>query len=75
MVLDSLRFVLLDESIGSITAGSQWLVWNYESDSTLAAAIEGRLGAFPECVSDLFLRNSESLPQEERNFRVCLHSS
>lgn len=32
---------------GGITSGSQWLVWKFESDSTLGDACEGALGPFP----------------------------
>lgn len=56
--------------MGSITVGSQYLVWNFETDSTLADAIEGRLGAFPECISDLFLSNADRLDEDERDYRV-----
>ena len=59
-----------DRSIGSITAGTQWLVWNFESDSTLGAAVEGRLGSFPACISEFFLSNPERFDDEERDFKV-----
>jgi hypothetical protein len=32
---------------GGITSGSQWLVWRFESDSTLGDACNGELGPFP----------------------------
>lgn len=38
------------------TSWSQWLVWNFESDSTLADTLEGRLGKFPECLYNIILR-------------------
>ena len=28
----------------------QWLVWKYESDSTLSNALDGQLGEFPFCL-------------------------
>ena len=34
-------------SQGGITSGSQWLVWRFESDSTLGDACDGALGPFP----------------------------
>lgn len=61
----------LDRSIGSITAGSQWLVWNFQSDSTLAAAIEGRLGQFPACLSEYYLQNPDRFDEDERDFKVA----
>ena len=36
-------------------AGTQWLVWRFETDSTLADALSGSLGRFPECLEDMFL--------------------
>jgi hypothetical protein len=36
-----------DSSQGGFTAGSQWLVWRFESDATLADALNGELGDFP----------------------------
>lgn len=35
---------------GAFTKGSQWLIWKFESDSTLGDALDGRLGAFPACL-------------------------
>lgn len=40
---------------GGFTAGSQWLVWRFESDATLGDAIAGALGPFPESIDDLML--------------------
>lgn len=34
-------------SARGFTTGSQWLVWKFESDSTLADAMNGALGPFP----------------------------
>ncbi|GMH32272.1 hypothetical protein BSKO_00106 [Bryopsis sp. KO-2023] len=59
-----------EQSVGGITAGTQWLVWSYESDSTLGDAVEGRLGKFPNAVADLFVRNYDDLDEEEGNYRV-----
>lgn len=39
-------------------AGTQWLVWKYESDSTLGDATSGALGPFPECLAPYFLRGN-----------------
>lgn len=39
-------------------AGTQWLLWKYESDSTLGDALGGGLGAFPECLAPYILRGN-----------------
>lgn len=39
-------------------AGTQWLIWKYESDSTLGDALFGSLGAFPECLAPYILRGN-----------------
>lgn len=39
---------------------SQWLVFKYESEITLADTIEGRIGAYPECLEDFNNRRGES---------------
>jgi serine/threonine protein kinase len=36
-------------------AGGQWLVWRFESDSTLADAMDGLLGPWPGALADLVL--------------------
>jgi len=36
-------------------AGGQWLVWQFESDSTLADAMDGLLGPWPGALADLVL--------------------
>ena len=35
--------------------GGQWLVWQFESDSTLADAMDGLLGPWPNALADLVL--------------------
>lgn len=55
---------IADDSSGGIIAGSQWLVWKYESDATLADACNGSLGSpFPGCLAPVVLgeRRSEAL--------------
>jgi hypothetical protein len=37
------------------TRGTQWLVWRFETDSTLGDAISGGLGRFPECLEGIML--------------------
>ena len=39
-------------------AGTQWLIWRYESDSTLADALAGNVGVFPECLAPYILRGN-----------------
>jgi serine/threonine protein kinase len=45
---------------GGYDRDSQWLVFKYESELTLADAIEGRLGSFPECLEDFENRRDEN---------------
>eukprot|EP00887_Chlorella_sp_A99_P007082 scaffold2.g7082.t1 len=59
------------ESSGSIASGSQWLVYRFESDATLADALNGALGPFPEAVAELVLgRRSEGMETEKRDAAV-----
>ncbi|QDZ19188.1 protein kinase [Chloropicon primus] len=39
---------------------SQWLVFKYESEITLADTIEGRIGPYPECLEDFSNNRSEA---------------
>lgn len=45
-------------------------MWTFESDSTLADAVEGRLGPFPFSIADLFVRNYEQLDEDEADVKV-----
>lgn len=47
VVAKYLGYFQAESSQGGITSGSQWLVWRFESDSTLADACDGALGPFP----------------------------
>ena len=40
---------------GFSRGGNQWLVWRFESDATLADALNGALGPFPGCLGPLLL--------------------
>lgn len=51
-----------DVTDSGFTKGTQWLVWNFESDSTLADALENRLGKFPEAGAALFCTPASSAP-------------
>lgn len=42
-------------SDGGFTKDTQWLVWNYESDTTLGDALDGKIGTFPGDVEDIML--------------------
>ena len=50
VVAEYLGYFQASSTSGGITSGSQWLVWKFESDSTLGDACDGTLGPFP--VSD-----------------------
>ncbi len=60
------------ESEGAFTRGSQWLVWKFESDSTLGDALDGNLGAFPQCLEDIMVRGKvkEDAPEDKRAIAV-----
>lgn len=45
---------------GGYDKDSQWLVFKYESDITLADTIEGRIGSYPECLEDFNNRKDEN---------------
>lgn len=49
-------------------------VWKFESDSTLADALSGKLGQWPEDIEDIMLgRVDESQPVEKREASVSTH--
>jgi hypothetical protein len=51
------------ETGGGFIRGAEWMVWDFESDSTLYDAIEGALGKFPADVSEIFLGCAPPLPK------------
>jgi serine/threonine protein kinase len=73
-VADYLSAFIADDSSGGIIAGSQWLVWKFESDATLADACNGSLGPFPECLAPAVLgeRRAESLDETDPEKRDAL---
>ena len=73
-VADYLGAFIAEDSSGGILAGSQWLVWKFESDATLADACSGSLGAFPESVAPLMLgeRRAEALTASDPEKRDAL---
>jgi len=56
-----------DVTDGGFTKGTEWLVWNFESDSTLQDAVDGLLGQFPQCLEDVMLRGSPNDPDQRDN--------
>ncbi|CAK0787333.1 hypothetical protein CVIRNUC_010551 [Coccomyxa viridis] len=63
---------IADASDGGFTKGTQWLVWKFESDSTLGDALSGSLGAkFPESLEEIMLgRIRENLDTEKRDAAI-----
>lgn len=61
-VAEYLGQFVADMSASGFVKGTQWLIWKFESDSTLGDALNGALGPFPECIADLFVRNGAALP-------------
>lgn len=67
-------YFVADEAVGNISKGTQWLVWRFESDSTLADALDGAFGRFPECLERLLFKNvNEDTPQDKREVAVRVH--
>jgi len=52
------------------TKGTRWLVWVFESDSTLADALEGRLGSFPESLSVILFRGRSFDNSDDRDAAI-----
>ena len=48
------------------TPGTQWLVWKFESDSTLGDALSGLLGGFPSGLAEIMLGESATARLEAR---------
>ncbi|PSC67765.1 putative ubiquitin conjugation factor E4 [Micractinium conductrix] len=68
VVADYYGYFTASSSLGGITSGSQWLVWRFESDSTLGDACDGQLGPFPDCLADIMLgRRAEGMDVEKRS--------
>lgn len=61
------------DAIGGFNQGTQWLVWRFESDSTLGDALDGRLGPFPACLEQFVLgRVNKNLDPVKRDALVSL---
>lgn len=65
---------IAEGSGGGFNAGSQWLVWKFESDATLGDACDGRLGPFPSCLSAVMIgeRRAASLAESDPEKRDAL---
>lgn len=57
------------------TPGTQWLVWKFESDSTLGDALSGLLGPFPGCLAGIMLGEPAAAKLEEKDARRSSSSS
>ena len=57
------------------TPGTQWLVWKFESDSTLGDALSGLLGPFPGCLAEIMLGESAAAKLEARDAKSDLDYS
>ncbi|PRW05929.1 Serine threonine- kinase chloroplastic [Chlorella sorokiniana] len=68
VVADFLGYFRASGTQGGITSGSQWLVWKFESDSTLGDACDGQLGPFPDCLADIVLgeRRAAAMDDQKR---------
>ncbi|EFN51112.1 hypothetical protein CHLNCDRAFT_28384 [Chlorella variabilis] len=67
VVAEYLGYFQASSTSGGITSGSQWLVWKFESDSTLGDACDGTLGPFPDCLSGIMLgRRAQGWDEEKR---------
>ena len=57
------------------TPGTQWLVWRFESDSTLGDALGGLLGPFPGCLAEIMLGEAAAARLEARDSKSGLEYS
>ncbi|CAG9465374.1 unnamed protein product [Pedinophyceae sp. YPF-701] len=53
-----------EKTDAGFTKGTEWLVWSFESDSTLQDAIAGGLGPWPSALEEIMLRRP--VPEEKR---------
>ena len=59
------------ETDGAFVKGSQWLVWKFESDSTLGDALDGLIGEFPYGLEPFVMgKTNESMAPEKRETLV-----
>uniref|UniRef100_A0A7S1SQZ8 Protein kinase domain-containing protein n=1 Tax=Tetraselmis chuii TaxID=63592 RepID=A0A7S1SQZ8_9CHLO len=62
------------ETGGGFIRGAEWMVWDFESDSTLYDAIEGALGKFPADVSEIFLGSAAGGYEESKRDALVVRS-
>eukprot|EP00891_Asterochloris_glomerata_P009993 jgi/Astpho2/9993/e_gw1.00153.14.1_t len=61
-----------DVSERGFVKGAQWLVWRFESDATLADAMQGTIGDFPQCLGQFMLsqRQLNTLDEATLDFLI-----
>ncbi|GBF88698.1 hypothetical protein Rsub_01597 [Raphidocelis subcapitata] len=69
-----LGYFVADDGVGNMPNGSQWLVWRFESDSTLADALDGALGKFPESLEALVLGRVDGEGDREKREAEVIRS-
>lgn len=65
---------IADDTIGNFTKGSQWLLWRFESDSTLGDALDGALGPFPEALEQIVLGKVSEWADEQKRDALIIKS-
>ncbi|KAL3163274.1 hypothetical protein ABBQ32_009669 [Trebouxia sp. C0010 RCD-2024] len=63
-----------DKSDGGFIKGTQWLVWKFESDSTLSDAMQGLIGPFPLSLSEFVLSKSQQKLDEQKQELLIIKS-
>ncbi|KAL0027002.1 hypothetical protein WJX79_007943 [Trebouxia sp. C0005] len=63
-----------DQSDGGFIQGTQWLVWKFESDSTLGDAMQGLLGPFPLSLAEFVLTKSQRKQSEQKQELLIVKS-
>ncbi|DBA95029.1 TPA: hypothetical protein ACH3X1_002545 [Trebouxia sp. C0004] len=63
-----------DQSDGGFIQGTQWLVWKFESDSTLGDAMQGLLGPFPLSLAEFVLSKSQRKQSEQKQELLIVKS-
>jgi len=65
-VAEFLGDFVVKQTEGAFSKGTQWLVWKFESDSTLGDALDGTLGPFPGCLTDIMVRRVPGTWDQEK---------
>lgn len=69
-----LGYFVADEQVGNMPRGTQWLVWRFESDSTLADGLDGLLGKFPESLEQLVMGRVDEEGEVEKREAAVIRS-